>query len=356
MILVVGAGMMGAVIARDLSERYEVTVIDTSEESLKRVKGAGTFNGSVSEYPDLEPVELAVIALPAQVARRTVEFMLERGIDVVDISFTDYDPFELDGIAVENGAVYIPHAGFAPGLSNILAGWLYHSEGSRNIEILVGGLQDSPLPPMNYRPTFNASSVIDEYTRPARYLDHGTVKIADPLETVESVEMEGIGLLETFYSDGLATILQTMKDATVVEKTLRHPGHLEKMRFLRDMGYFSDERHSGTSPRMISERIFRDLAGNYRDLSILKVISLDDPDKYFSCTDRFDESSGTSSMGRMTGFSASSIASAVMDGYIKNTGVFATEWIATNRNFFLFVLEYLKKRSIYIKWNGTQIM
>ena len=107
---------------------------------------------------------------------------------------------------------------------------------------------------------------------------------------------------------------------------------------------------------MISERIFRDLAGNYRDLSILKVISLDDPDKFFSCTDRFDESSGTSSMGRMTGFSASAIASAVMDGYIKNTGVFATEWIATNRNFFLFVLEYLKKRSICIKWNGTQIM
>lgn len=352
MIVVIGAGGMGSVIARDLSRKNDVTVIDSNPaaleplEALDRVK---TFSDPLNEFRGLVTADLVVTALPSEVAPDIMKYLLKKGKKVVDISFTDYDPFELDSLAKQNKALYVPHAGFAPGLSNILAGWLYYSEGSMDIEIAVGGLQEKPMPPMNYFPTFNASSVIDEYTRPARYLENGKVKTADPLETIGQEDFGDIGGLDTFYSDGLATILETLRDATVIEKTYRYPGHLDKMKFLRDMGYFSDREKDGCSPRQVSNEIFRSLAGDHRDISILKVKSLDGKKTEYQCIDHYDTRTGTTSMARMTGYSAAAIADGILEGLAPDVGVFATEWIGKQKEYLDHVLDYLKGRSVKVE-------
>ncbi len=274
--------------------------------------------------------------------------------NVVDISFTDYDPFVLDNIAKKNKAIFIPHAGFAPGLSNILAGKLYYSEGSRNMEIIVGGLQKRHIPPMDYVPTFNASSVIDEYNRPARYLIDGEVRKAEPLETLESITIDGIGLLDTFYSDGLATILDTFNDASIIEKTVRYHGHLEKMKFLRDMGYFSGSSADNCSPRKVTERIFRSMVRDEKDLSILQVTQLDGTHLQFTCIDSYDEILGISSMRRMTGYSAASISSALLKGKIDETGVYPAEWIGRETAIYDFILKRLMDHGITIELTRPQ--
>lgn len=349
MIVVVGAGGMGSVIARDLSSKNDVTVVDSNPKALSALEGVRTFSDPINEFRGLVTADLVVTALPAEVAPEIIQYLIKKGKKIVDISFTDYNPFDLDSLARANNSLYVPHAGFAPGLSNILAGWLYYSEGSRDLEILVGGLQEKPLPPMNYFPTFNASSVIDEYTRPARYLKNGKVETAEPLETIEQDTLEPFGKLDTFYSDGLATILDTFSNATVIEKTYRYPGHLDKMKFLRDMGYFSDEKKNGSSPREISNEIFRGLAGNYKDLSILKVRSLDAEKTEYQCIDKYDVNSGTTSMARMTGYSAAAISDGILEGFAPNDGVFATEWIGKQKEYMDHVLNYLKQRSINVE-------
>ena len=340
---------MGRVIARDLSANSEVLVADTDPVSLSSLKGISTFKGSYRKIPGLGNADLVVAALPSEAGHDAVKFLLEQGRNVVDISFTDYDPFEFDSLAKENGCLYIPHAGFAPGLSNILAGNLYYGHGSRDIEILVAGLQEKPMPPMGYIPTFNASSVIDEYTRPARYILKGSVRDARPLDTIEPIKLEGFGNLESFYSDGLSTILNTFKEGSIVEKTLRYPGHMEKMKFLNDMGYFSSEKAGNCSPREISDELFRRTVKDVPDVSILKVKARDGKGPEFSIIDRFDSRSGISSMGRMTGFSAAAMAMAVMESRIRGTGTFPAEWAGRNPEAFRFILEYLEKRSVQIK-------
>lgn len=349
MIVIVGAGGMGSVIAGDLSRNHDVVVIDNNPGALDKIHGMKTFQGSVSDFPGTEEAELFVTALPSEAAYDVMKHLLRKGRDVVDISFTDYNPFDLNSLAKENNAVYVPHAGFAPGLSNILAGWLYYAENSRDIEILVGGLQEKPIPPMDYIPTFNASSVIDEYTRPARYIRNGEVKSAEPLETLEKVTFGDLGQLETFYSDGLATILDTLGGATVIEKTLRYPGHLDKMKFLRDMGYFNSEIIDGCSPREVSNAIFRNLVKEYRDISILQVRSNDAESTLFQCVDHYDQKNRITSMGRMTGYSAAAIAEGVLKGMVEEPGVFATEWIGKSREFFDTVLGHLAEHSIRIE-------
>ena len=340
---------MGRVIALDLSRRTEVLVAEKDPESLSGLKAVKTFSGNFREIPDLEKAEVIVTALPSEVARDVVEFLLKQGKNVVDISFTDYDPFELDKLAKANGCLYLPHAGFAPGLSNILAGKLYYGHGSRNIEILVAGLQDKPMPPMGYIPTFNASSVIDEYTRPARYMENGSLKEADPLDSVETMELEGVGAVESFYSDGLSTILQTFKEGSIIEKTLRYKGHMEKMRFLNDMGYFSSEKIGNSSAREISDELFRRTVRDVPDMSILKVIPKDRRGPEYSIIDHYDRKNGISSMGRMTGFSAAAMTMAVIKSKIHATGTFPAEWIGKDDTAFSFIMEYLKEHSIDIR-------
>ncbi len=352
MIIVIGAGRMGRVIAQELSRSHEVLAVDSSEASLSKLEGIRSFKGNFKDVPELGEADLVVTALPSEIAEQVIEYILLKGRNVVDISFTDYDPFKFDEIAKAHGCMYLPHAGFAPGLSNILAGKLHYGHRSRNIEIIVAGLQEKPFPPMGYIPTFNASSVIDEYTRPARYIENGSLKEALPLETIDTMEVEGFGKLDSFYSDGLSTILQTFRDGSVVEKTLRHPGHMEKMKFLNDMGYFSSEKIGGSSAREISDELFRRTVRDVPDVSILKVIPLDKRGPEFSIVDHYDSKNIISSMGRMTGFSAAAMAMAVLESKINGTGVFPAEWIGKDDTAFSFIMEYLKERSIDIRVKG----
>lgn len=352
MIIVIGAGRMGRVIAEDLSRNKEVLVVDTDPSSLGKLKGTRTFSGNYRDIPGLDKAELVVTALPSEVAYDVVKFVLGKGRNVVDISFTDYDPFELDELARANHCMYLPHAGFAPGLSNILAGKLHYGHGSRDIEILVAGLQDKPMPPMGYIPTFNASSVIDEYTRPARFMDKGSIREAHPLETIGTMVLEGFGKLESFYSDGLSTILNTFREGSIVEKTLRYPGHMGMMKFLNEMGYFSSDRIGNCSAREISDELFRRTVRDVPDISILKVRPLDGKGPEFSIMDHYDSGKGISSMGRMTGFSAAAMATAVLESKIHGTGTFPAEWIGKDDTAFSFVMEYLKEHSVDLRVKG----
>ena len=56
------------------------------------------------------------------------------------------------------------------------------------------------------------------------------------------MDVPGLGKLESFYSDGLRTLLHTVPDVeSMDERTLRYPGHVDKIKVLRDCGMFNKE-------------------------------------------------------------------------------------------------------------------
>ena len=77
--------------------------------------------------------------------------------------------------------------------------------------------------------------------RPARFRLQGETVVRPALSDPELVDFPGIGTLEAFNTDGLRTLLTTCDVPELREKTLRYPGHVEKMRMLRDLGFFSEE-------------------------------------------------------------------------------------------------------------------
>jgi lysine 6-dehydrogenase len=260
---------------------------------------------------------------------------VKAGARVVNIAFED-EQMKLDKQARRNGALLIPGCGLAPGLSNILV-----AQGTREVEgaseghIYVGGLPQHPVPPMNYRLVFSVKGLLREYTMPARMIREGTVAAVAPFAEVFPVRFpKPVGLLEGFFTDGLGSSIYSLRRLlrSLDERTLRWPGHAEKMKFLIDSGFMSEEtvriEDLEFTPLQVSSGIlYKTLTkGDSRDMTVMRVetIGVEAGERSivnFDLLDYYDELNGITSMGRTTGFTAAIVTRMVGRGELGGTGV-----------------------------------
>jgi len=315
-VLVLGAGNVGRAIAWDLRDEFDVHVGDISEERLKAVSefatplkvDASNFDGLTEVMRDFE---LVVGALPGRFGYSSVKAAINAGVDMVDVSFMRENPLELADDAEAAQVTVIFDVGFAPGLSHILMGRIWNElDDMDEGYIYVGGLPEEPRPPLYYRITWSPKDLIEEYTRPARLIRGGEVTSVDPLSEIKTVELRG-STFEAFPSDGLRSLLESVRAERLEEWTLRWPGHLEKMKVLRELGFFSDEHLEGTL-RVITPLMTYECP----DFSIMQVFGrgkLDGEPKEIGYLLRDEERDGFTSMARVTGFTASAVARLVAE-------------------------------------------
>src|SRR5574337_1659781 len=100
------------------------------------------------------------------------------------ISFFPEDPFELDQLAKEKQVTAIVDCGVAPGMCNVFAGYHFARTKLTRYECLVGGLPAVREWPFEYKAVFSPADVIEEYTRPARFVENGKTVTADALSGI----------------------------------------------------------------------------------------------------------------------------------------------------------------------------
>lgn len=369
-IIVLGAGLVGRAMALDLASEkgFEVAAADRDEARLKDLaeRGLKTVPADLSRAQDLKEIisaqDLVLNALPGWLGFETLRTCLEAGKNVVDIAFFPEDPFELEALAREKGATAVVDAGVAPGLSNLLsAHGLSRLDKGNSLRIYVGGLPSIRQWPFEYKAVFSPLDVIEEYLRPARLKEGGRVVVREALSDPEFVEFEELGTLEAFNTDGLRTLLKTLDFPDMKEKTLRYPGHREKMLMLREAGFFDSRpvevdgqlvRPVDFTARILFSRL--ELRPGDEDLTVLRVVV--EGEKHgrplrltFELLDRFDRASGIHSMARTTGYTATMLARALARGLIKKKGIIAPERLGFEPEVFLFVREGLEKKGIIIK-------
>ena len=131
-VVVLGCGRVGRAMVMDLaSERgWEITAVDAFDTAFAGLEGLANVTTRGADLGDPEVVsevvaghDLAVGAVPGPMGAATLEAVIEAGVDIVDISFFEEDPFHLHELAVERGVTAVMDCGVAPGFSNLALGY-----------------------------------------------------------------------------------------------------------------------------------------------------------------------------------------------------------------------------------------
>jgi lysine 6-dehydrogenase len=366
-IAILGAGMVGRAMAIDLSANYTVTSFDVSEQSLQllqqknaSVKTIKTDLSDFSKYNSLlQDFDFVISAVPGFMGYKTLEAIIKAQKNVVDISFFPEDVLQLNALAQQHYVTAIVDCGVAPGMSNLILG--YHNARMKidSFECMVGGLPKKRVKPFEYKAPFSPIDVLEEYTRPARYVENGNIVTKPALSDAELIDFDKVGTLESFNTDGLRSILFTMDHIpNMKEKTLRYPGHIDLMKGLIKAGFLSNQpvnfKGQQISPLAFTSALLFDQwkLGPTEEEFTLMTIAIKGEGKTISYQlyDEYDAASQTSSMSRTTGYTATAALNMLINKLFTNKGVFPPELVGKDAACFNFILNYLKARNInYIK-------
>lgn len=367
-VIVLGAGLVGKAMAADLATTFDVTAADISTDALSSVASHGIKTTQV-DFSDQEKLvsivrefDLVVGAVPGFMGYNTVESVIKAGKNMVDISFFPEDPFLLDELAREHNVTVVTDCGVAPGMGNIILGSHNKSMEVIDYECLVGGLPVVREWPYEYKAVFSPIDVIEEYIRPARYVQNGSVVVKEALSDPELIHFPGTGTLESWNSDGLRSLIKTMPGIpNMIEKTLRYPGCIEYLRVLRESGFFSYDpvEINGVQVRPIdvtARLLFPKwkLQPGEREFTIMRIrISGKENgvkrNYEYNLMDYTDEKSGTLSMARTTGYTCTAAVHLVAEEKFKRPGICPPEYLGEDPDHFQFILDYLARRGVVYK-------
>ena len=371
-VIVLGAGMVGSAMAIDMAKKHTVTLTDLNTTVLERIKQAhkniDIQQLDVTNKEELQNLikkyDLVINAVPGFLGFETLKSIIEAEMNVIDIAFFPENSLELDALAKEKNVTAIVDCGVAPGMDNVLLGYYNEKMKLTDFECLVGGLPKVKNWPFCYKAPFSPIDVIEEYTRPARYVENGVEVVREPLTDCEFVEFEKVGTLESFNSDGLRSIIYTMPHIkNMKEKTLRYPGHVEYVRVLKESGFFGEDKievdGKQISPlNFTSKVLFNEwkLGESEEELTVMRVTlkgenaSGQREEIVYDMYDEYSPETNTSSMARTTGYTATAAANLFLDGLFSEKGIFPPELIGKHESCFNYFLSYLEERNIhYVK-------
>jgi lysine 6-dehydrogenase len=373
-IAVIGAGLMGRAAVFDLVRAADVKTVGVYDIDANLAKtvaekfGDGKAVSGVLDAGDEAAAEKILKGYQAAVSCVTYKYnpgltraAIKAGCHLVDLggnNDTVAAQMEMNAEAEKAGVIVIPDCGLAPGMVSIMvADGVAKLDTVKSVKIRVGGLPQSPRPPLNYQMVFSAEGLINEYWEPCVILEGGKHKTVNPMTDIESLEFDGVGSLEAFYtSGGTSTLPDTYagKIDFLDYKTIRYPGHCQLFKTMLEIGLASrkpvrvGDQH--VEPRAVLKAVLdQNLSFGDLDLVLVRVtlegIKDGKPKSVvYEILDRQDTKTGLTAMMRTTAFPAAMIAWMAAAGQIKERGVKPQE-VAVSPSIFL---PLLKKRGILL--------
>lgn len=363
-ILVLGSGKMGSAIlfdlmkskvrtgvadanfesAKNMAEKYNATPIKMDvKDNEKLVKTIKKYDAVISAVPYFLNYQLAKCAVKA----KTIFCDLGGNTEMVEKELGLHEKAKKAGMTI------VPDCGLSPGLTNILAGLGYSEiKNVYGIHSRVGGLPLKPEPPLNYGLFFSVEGLINEYTGKCRIIKNRRIVEVEALTGLEEICFPCFGELECFHTSGSSSTLpKTFKNKIMEldDKTIRYPGHCEKIKAMIDLGFASDKKLEIGNKKMMMKNIFAAILKKYlkpcKDVVLLRVSIVGKKEKIvYEMVDYFDEKNKISAMQRTTGYPVSIIAQMMVKERI-GKGVFPPELCVPGEKF----LSELSKRGIKIK-------
>jgi lysine 6-dehydrogenase len=371
-IAVIGSGLMGRAVVYDLARAEGMEKVglydfdfDLAEEIAQKYGNGITVAGKI-DAGDEESVAAVLTEYDACVSAVTYRYNpgLTRAAIKSKTHFFDLggnndvvqEQFGMNEEALAADIIVIPDCGLAPGMVSVLAAdGVGRFDRVKSLKIRVGGLPQNPRPPLNYQIVFSSEGLINEYWEPVIILENGQQKKISPMTGLESLEFDGIGELEAFYtSGGTSTLPETYKGIIdfLDYKTIRYPGHCRIFKSMLEIGFGSRAEikidNVSVRPRRVLKKILeKNLTFNDPDMVLVRL-TLDglkdgkEKTVIYEIIDRQDQRTGLTSMMRTTSFPVAIIAWMACCGKMEKRGIVPQEK-AVGAPFFI---SQLKKRDI----------
>lgn len=331
---VIGAGMQGTAAGYDMARFGAAHVrmfdVDASAAAaaaarINTLVGRDAASGHALDARDhaavvaaLTGVKAVLSGTPYYLNEGLARAAIEAGASFGDLGGnTDvvWAELALDAQAKAKGVSIIPDLGLAPGMGNTLAAYgMSRVNNPRRARIRCGGLPQHPRPPLGYKVVFSVEGLTNEYFGKAVFLRDGKRIEIDTFDELEALSFDGIGALEAFTtSGGTSTCPWTFegKLESYDYKTIRYPGHFEKIKLMKDLGFLDLEAREVKGQRVVPRDLFHTLAREKlafpgdRDMVLLRVEVEGDVTLCLEIVDRHDEATGFTAMERTTAFPAS---------------------------------------------------
>lgn len=373
--LVLGAGAMGRAVAFDLARSEGVTQVTMVDADATRARKAKAFAsskmvrtahfdvtdvGAVVEA--MEGNDVTVSCVPYRHNLELSKAAIEAGVHMCDLGGNNdivRKQLCLDAKARKAGVTIIPDCGLAPGMATVLvADALKRMDRVAEVHIRVGGLPLEPTGPLDYMVLFNPVGLVNEYKELPVVIRQGKVQRAEPLDELEEILFpEPFGRLEAFNtSGGTSTLPQTLlgKVQELDYKTIRYPGHRDKVKCMMDLGLFDEEPLMVDGKEVVPREVTEVLLGERLpregdDVVLLRVTAEGEVEGRertltYTVIDHCDHEMGMTAMQRTTAFPASIVARMLASGEIDQRGVVPQELVVPTGRF----LEELATRGINV--------
>ncbi|MCM3757283.1 saccharopine dehydrogenase NADP-binding domain-containing protein [Sporosarcina aquimarina] len=376
-VVVLGTGMIGTTIVSELAKFKEiksVMAVDVRQESIDKcleiADNPKVFGKTVTLSTEddfikvLEDADVAVGCLPHSLSLTAVKAAIVSQCHLVDLVGSMFkEKLELHTQAQEAGVTIIPGCGVAPGITNFLAAQgIEMLDEAEEAVLICGGIPRWPVPPLWYQVVFRLESVLGLYTKPAFAIKNGEIVELPALSELESMSFPyPVGDCEAVITDAHSTAFTFKgKVRNLTEKTVRYPGHWEKMKVLGELGFLDNKsiEIEGviTTPVKISEKILapKMVGESVEDVTVVRVeVKGTKEGKSRNYTwemvDVYDHERNISSMAKTTALPAAIAAKWIAEKKILETGVVPIESIIVNERFDPFV-EELKELGIHIEF------
>jgi saccharopine dehydrogenase-like NADP-dependent oxidoreductase len=247
--LVLGAGKIGSLVTCLLAQRgnYEVHVGDVNLDAPKRlVEDLGLEHvtpsildvrhpDAISTYLSAHPVDAIISSLPYYCNPTVAGLALTHRVHYFDLTEDVEVTNQIRILSERATSAFMPQCGLAPGFISIVThNLMTHFETLDTVKMRVGALPVHPSNALKYSLTWSTDGLINEYGNLCYGIEEGEKVPLQPLEGYETIELDGL-LYEAFNtSGGLGTLADSYagKVQTMNYKTLRYPGHCEKIHLL----------------------------------------------------------------------------------------------------------------------------
>ena len=280
-ILVAGSGQIGTAVGQILSQPetgYSVILADLNptppqqillHSGLRYVPLNVQDSSKMAEVVEQYQVQAVISSLPYFLNLPVAELARSLKLHYFDLTEDVSITAGIAKLAQGADSAFVPQCGIAPGFINIVAHHLMRKfDELDTVKLRCGALPQQANNALQYAITWSIDGLINEYGNTCPAIVNNHILQTAPLSDLEIVQLDGASYEAFNTSGGLGTLVEQYagKVRQLNYKTLRYPGHCEKMRFLMNDLKLNEDRE------ILKKILLNAIPRTYQDVVIVEVV------------------------------------------------------------------------------------